>query len=809
MKSNNSFIKIIGAVFVLITTSFAAGIGINNSQYIASETNTVLEIGNIDETTIDLTVNPGEYKFDIVATQEGMFATITLPNFGFAFVKGEAKLPIIRKIVEIPHGSNPEVFISSISWEYTSLNELHLPNRIIPAQQSVEKIPEALKDFVIDEEYYSTSSFVPEKFAGITEIGKIRSRRFALVEISPIQYKPLTGELKIMDSCEIKINLPNSNMALTYEKIHRYSSPSFEKMFEIVFANYGFYEYELKNRDQEGYLIIVYDNFYDEIQPLSDLKQTFGYDVTVTKTSDIPGGTTKEKIYDYIEDAYNTWNIPPSYVLLVGDTPQIPTFTGSSSFSEADLYYVTVDGSDYFPDIHIGRFPASEEAHVEAMVEKTVYYEEGIFENDSWIKKAAFIASTDNYWISEGTHNYVIDTYLNPNGYTCDKLYSYTFGANTQDVHDAINDGRSLVIFSGHGGPNGWGDGPPFYKSDVKDLMNEDMYPFVGSHACSTNTFNDPECFGETWLREADKAGLAFWGASASTYWDEDDILEKAMFQAWWDDGLEWIGSMTDMALLYLFENYSGGGYTQYYFEAYNVNGDPSVKIWSGDPNSPPETPDKLNGPTQGCENEELTFTTSTTDPDEDQVYYKFDWGEGTESNWLGPFNSGETIQASNKWDEIGDYEIKVKAKDIKYGQSGWSEPHNITIIENLPPENPSIKCSRVGRVGKPFQVTLTTTDPEGHDVYYYINWGDGIREYWLGPYTSGEEATLTHIYNQSGTITIITKSRDTSEKTSGQTNFKIFIIKDRAVTNSVFLRIIENFINQFPFIAWLIEIVY
>ena len=736
-----------------------------------------------------------------------MFATITLPNFGFAYVKGEAKLPIIRKIIEIPHGSNPELFISSISWEYTSLNELHLPNRIIPAQQSVEKIPEGSKDFVIDEKYYSTSSFVPENIAEITEISKIRSRRFALVEISPIQYNPLTGELKIMESCEIKINLPNSNMALTYEKIRRYSSQSFEKMFETIFANYGFYEYELKNREQEGYLIIVYDDFYDEIQPLSDLKQTFGYDVTVTKTSDIPGGATKEKIYDYIEDAYNTWNIPPSYVLLVGDTPQIPTFTGSSSNSEADLYYVTVDGSDYFPDIHIGRFPASEEAHVESMVEKTIYYEEGIFENDSWIKKAAFIASTDNYWISEGTHNYVIDTYLNPNEYTCDKLYSYTYGAETQDVHDAINDGRSLVIFSGHGSPNGWGDGPPFYKSDVKDLTNEDMYPFVGSHACSTNTFNDPECFGETWLRETDKAGLAFWGASASTYWDEDDILEKAMFQAWWDDGLEWIGSMTDMALLYLYENYSGGGFTQYYFEAYNVNGDPSIKIWSGDLNSRPETPNKPSGPTQGCENEELIFTTSTTDPDEDQVYYKFDWGDGTESDWLGPFNSGETIQASYKWDEIGDYKIKVKARDINYGQSGWSEPHNITIIENLPPEKPSIKCSRVGRAGKPFQVTLTTTDPEGHDVYYYISWGDGIKEYWLGPYASGEEATLNHIYNQSGTLTIITKARDASEKTSGQTNFKIFIIKNRAVTNSVFHNIIENLINQFPLISWIANI--
>lgn len=592
MKKVSNIIKIIGAVFVLITTSFATGIGVNKSQYVINDSNAIFEIKNVDKTTIELTVNSGEYEFGSVNTQEGMFATITLPNYGFTIVKGEAKIPMIRKMIEIPQGSTPEITIKSISWEYTSLNELHLPNRIIPSQQSVEKTQEETEDFVVDEKYYSTNIYEPEVIVKIAKIGEIRSRRFALVEISPIQYKPITGEIKIMKSCEITINLPNSDMTQTYEKIQRYSSSSFEKIFKAAFANYGFLENGENNGDQEGYLIIVYDNFYDEIQPLVDLKETRGYEVTVTKTSDIPGGVTKEKIYDYIEGAYNTWNTPPTYVLLVGDTPQIPTYIGSASYSEADLYYVTVDGSDYIPDIHIGRFPASQESHVETMVKKTVFYEEGGFENTSWINKAAFLASTDNYLISEGTHNYVIDNYLDPIGYTCDKLYTYTYEATTQDVHDAINDGRSLVIYSGHGSPNGWSDGPPFDKSDIPALMNENMYPFVCSHACSTNTFSDSECFGETWLREADKAGLAFWGASASTYWEEDDILEKGMFQSWRDDGLEWIGGMTDMSLIYLYENYSGGGRTKYYFEAYNLNGDPSVRIINDDPNSPPETPD-------------------------------------------------------------------------------------------------------------------------------------------------------------------------------------------------------------------------
>ncbi len=408
--------------------------------------------------------------------------------------------------------------------------------------------------------------FLPNVIGKIVETGTIRSRCFALVEISPIQYKPATGDIKIMNSCEIMLNLPSGDIDQTYEKIKRYSTPSYEKIFEVAFQNYGFYEAGNLNRNQEGILFIVYDSFFDEIQPLSNLKKDKGFDTTVTKISDIPGGALKENIYDYIEDAYYSWIIPPAYVLLVGDTAQIPTYTGSASYSEADLYYVTVDGKDYLPDIHIGRFPGLQDSHIEAMVDKTVYYEQGVFESNDWIKKGAFIASSDHGQLAEETHNYVIDNFLEPNEYVCDKIYQAS-GGSTSDINNALNDGRSLCVYSGHGSPGGW-NCVPFGKTDVSNLENDGMYPFVCSHACSTNTFGDSECFGETWLREPDKAGIGFWGASASTYWDEDDILEKAMFQAWWDDGLEWIGGMTDMGLFYLYENYSGGGATKYYYEA-------------------------------------------------------------------------------------------------------------------------------------------------------------------------------------------------------------------------------------------------
>ncbi len=114
---------------------------------------------NIDEKTIKITVNPRGFEFESITSKEGMFASVRLPGYVYTLVRGEAKLPVIRKMIEIPYKSTPELVVTSISWDYTSLSELGLPNIIIPAQQSVEKIPEPEDDFVIDEKYYSTDTF--------------------------------------------------------------------------------------------------------------------------------------------------------------------------------------------------------------------------------------------------------------------------------------------------------------------------------------------------------------------------------------------------------------------------------------------------------------------------------------------------------------------------------------------------------------------------------------------------------------------------------------------------------------------------
>jgi hypothetical protein len=606
---DNKLVK--SLIVFLITASFfspvvSSNIGGGNN----SEVN--ITIKNIDPENLELTLIFPDLKFDTVNIESQDYTTIEFENEAFTTSTGEAELPVIRRMVEIPYNSQPQINILDVNWETIDLESMNLPDMIIPVQPSILKIPGAADQakFVIDNDYYSNNNYMPDLTINIIENAKIRERSFIVIEVYPVKYNPVMGELQAMTQCKVMVNMPNGDLQLTYDKINQYSSASYEEFFDNAFINYGVYENgNLRdNLDLEGYLIIVDDEFFEEITPFGNWKSSIGYETTVTKTSEIPGGVTTTTIKDYIEDAFNTWTTPPSYILLVGDTPQIPTFTGSASGTATDTEFVTMDG-DIFADIFIGRFPAANESQVTAMADKTIYYEQGSFPSNDWIKKAAFMASVDNYAISEGTHNYVIENYLEPNGFTCDKLYQVTYGATTQDVRDSLNDGRNLAIYSGHGSTTSWADGPPFSQSDVNGLTNDGIYPFVCSHACVTGTFTISECFGETWLRAPNKGALAFWGSSHNTYWTEDDTIEKKMFQSWWDDGLERIGQMTEMGL-YLAWVHHGGGNMPIFVESYNILGDPSIKIWAEDP-GPAEDHDliinSLDVPTYNAHGETIT----------------------------------------------------------------------------------------------------------------------------------------------------------------------------------------------------------
>ena len=89
------------------------------------------------------------------------------------------------------------------------------------------------------------------------------------------------------------------------------------------------------------------------------------------------------------------------------------------------------------------------------------------------------------------------------------------------------------------------------------------------------------------------------------------------------------------------------------------------------------------SGLTSGKIRTTYTYSTYTTDPDGDELYYMFDWSDGTYSTWFGPYDSEDIAEASHEWTKKGNYEIRAIAKDENGVFSNWSDPLSVSMPKN------------------------------------------------------------------------------------------------------------------------------
>ncbi|MDI6841166.1 MAG: C25 family cysteine peptidase, partial [bacterium] len=508
--------------------------------------------------------------------REGSFYTdLSIPGAGIGLEVGKPKIPVIRKTVEIPEDADVKIEVK------VEDRSMVLKYPIIPLQPPVPKIPGAQVEFTIDREFYKIDKFYPEEWASIVRVGYIRGHRVCFIEIYPVRYNPRNNVIHYAESVDITIKLTGSNMTKTEAVLHRYYSFPFGGMARKIIENYNVFKLKEPPQLPIGYLIICANDYYSNMEPFVEWKNKKGFYTTITKTSDIPGGATVTNITNYIKNAYDTWDIPPTFVLLVGDVDKIPAHTGSETGSVTDLYYSTTAGTDFIPDLYIGRFPVATVAQTNVLVEKILDYEKNLWsQRVDWLNKAYFMASDDGY------HHQEVELCCNvciqiarANGMVCDSLYAY-YGTGTP-ISTAINNGRVVAVYTGHGDEYGW-MGPSFSQSNVNALSNLDKYPFVASHACLTGTFSVSECFGETWVRSQDKGAIAFFGASTYTYWIDDDTLQIGWFRSMFGASpTNFIGGFTQLGL---YAEYLCGGVNstpRYYYEAYHVFGDPSMDLYT------------------------------------------------------------------------------------------------------------------------------------------------------------------------------------------------------------------------------------
>ncbi len=568
-------------IFLIFSFCFSLVAANNTTLSLQNPNTNGIRILNSNSHEIILNADISEISAATAETPWGEYTQLNLPQFeGRHLEIGEADLPAIHQLIDVPYQAQVKLTVLSYETEEIDLDSHGFSQAVMPYQGPIEKTDQALRDhqFLMNQNYYQANSYAEIPIAEFKEIGNLRGHRLGQVILNAVQYLPAQNKLKIFKKISLRIEFTSSDQPMTNVIHRKYDSPYYSAILKEFLLNY-----QAPRDDLSQYpihlLIIYYDAFETELQPFIEWKRQKGFKVTATPISAI--GNTTTVIKDYIQALYNGPN-PPSFVLLVGDREQIPTYTGQTGGHVSDLYYTTMTTGDFVPDIYIGRLSAQAVPQLAAQLDKILPYEQYRFSQTAFLNHGCFAATSDgsNYTTAEGTHNYVIDTHFIPNNLLYDKLYAITYGSTGQDVMNAVNEGRFILNYSGHGSTTSWG-GPSVSQSMVNNATNSGMYPFVISNACLTGSFEVPECFGESWVRKANGGGLAFAGASNSTYWDEDDEWERRAYDgAFWEDYRTLAAFVLRGNLGVLNAGYS---MAQYYFEVYHLFGDPTLMLYWGE----------------------------------------------------------------------------------------------------------------------------------------------------------------------------------------------------------------------------------
>ena len=197
--------------------------------------------------------------------------------------------------------------------------------------------------------------------------------------------------------------------------------------------------------------------------------------------------------------------------------------------------------------------------------------------------------------------------------------------------------------------------------------------------------------------------------------------------------------------------------------------------------NSAPQTPAPLKGPTQGSAAKLLSYTTTSTDADGDQLYFTFDWGDGASTKT--PLSASSMAMANHIWKRKGTYQVKAMATDSNGDSSGWSEPFSVSIggssTVNSPPNKPSTPAGiSNGLAGMSYAFIGYATDPNRDMLFYTFDWGDGQTTN-TDLRTAGLSARASHAWPEAGVYSVRVKATDSSAESPWSAAKAVTIKKD------------------------------
>ena len=566
---------------------------------------TKAEITGSTFSSLRATFSYGSIESIEVPTERGTFSEIAIEGTYASGEIGTPELPASHQLLAVPFGATPTVSVINFTSTDYNLSDYGI-NTLVPRQPSVRKDqrPEDL-EFVYNAAAYQTRSLASVPEATIEVQGTMRGIRIGSLVINPVSYNPVSNTLRVFNDIEVEINFEGADRTETERMLLNTYSPYFDIVYKQMFNYRQIMDVYDDHPDLMAYpvhmIVITPENYISALQPWINWKIQKGFDVNVVTTAQ--AGGNYNAIQSYVQNLYTTGvsqGATPTFVILVGDTGQIPGKTsGNATQKVTDLYYGSIDG-DYFPDMFYSRMSAESPDQVTAIVNKILQYEQYTMPDPTYLNNVTLIAGWDSYWtnyVGKPTIQYAMQYYYNTaHGFT--NVYNW-LGQPYTGCYASLSSGTGFVNYTAHGSETSWSD-PQLTKTQVNALTNTNQYFLAMGNCCLSGNFGYSQpCFGEAMLRGENKAAYSYIGSCPNTYWYEDYYFGVGATSTfgqmpninntatgvydgiWMDDTYNTVSSIVflgNLAVCFAHAgNYQTSSSPTYYWQAYHVLGDGSI----------------------------------------------------------------------------------------------------------------------------------------------------------------------------------------------------------------------------------------
>lgn len=579
---------------------------------------------------------PAKLEVGTVVFDNTMFNTVTIDGFDVSSEIGKPALPSLREWIEIPVCARVKVEVTYEEHLAIDGDSLGVTLPLMPTQPSASKTSSRNADaLVIDRSTYDSDEFFGEELAKVRMVGTARDRCLAQLVFSPIRYNPVSNKFLVYTQVDVRVVFEDIDTKAT-KALSNHSTPAFSTGIKTINSN----NHEAKQPQNQAVriLIVSHPMFRTALSEFVDWKRSVGYLVDTVFTGTPEVGTTFRSIASYIRSQYISATVErpaPTYLILVGDTAQLPTEKYSYYMNYygqmdhiSDLHYACMTLGDNLPDCYYGRLSAQTVGQLQPQLQKILMYEKYEFPDPSFLDRALLVAGIDGgmsgdygYTHADPAMDYAASLYVNGhNGYRSVKEFKNNTSItphvanlsvqanaayNEEYIRSLYSEGAGLINYSAHGQWNGW-HSPRMSNEHVSSMSNSQRSGVIIGNCCLTGKFDEPVCFAEALMRANSYCGAAAYiGASNSTYWDEDFYWAVGirpsigggmqheyhpasrgaydwMFHTHNEDFSQWATSLGavltagNMAV-----ERSASNLNSYYWQIYHLFGDPSMMPWT------------------------------------------------------------------------------------------------------------------------------------------------------------------------------------------------------------------------------------